>query len=144
MSKWIAILFFFLAGCTANPIYMRAYSGSPMPKEKVATIKPAAFLKIHRIDSMTELEINPSGPGLYVTEYEIELPAGDHSLEVSYYDGMRKSLFRQQVNVTLLPNRRYLIRPVENEMRWKPVLIDVSDRPQCWTLKVMSGTKGCD
>ena len=95
---------------------------------------------------MDGLEINPSGPGLFTTEYEITLPAGDHNLEISYKSGGQYSVCRQQLNVTLQATRRYIIKPLVKGWQWHPVLIDVTDKPQYWTLSVgtLLGPKGCD
>ncbi len=144
--KSIPILMFFLAGCAANPIYMRAYSGIPLQKDEVANIKPTAYLIIHRIDSQSRLEINPSGPNWSTTEYDIELPIGEHNIEVSYDSGVQSSANRQQFKIFLQPRRRYIVRPIVMGNKWRPVLVDVTDKPHCWTLSVgvMTGPKGCD
>ena len=81
LITWISILLVAsLFGCASEPKYIRGYQGDALPASKVAFIKPVAFVKIHQIDSMDGLYIDPSG-GFSTTEYEIELTAGAHSLE---------------------------------------------------------------
>lgn len=147
MSKWFAVIGFCLVGCSAPPIYMRGYSGDTLPKDEVSLVKPSAYLTISRIDSMTGLNIFPSGPGLSTIEYEIELPSGRHYFEISFNSGTAYSFEKLPFTVYLQPNRRYIIRPVINERRWKPELVDVTNKkPECWTMGIgiLTRPRGCE
>lgn len=129
-----------LTGCAAKTVVINTYEGTP---QAVATIKPVAFIVIRRIDGR-DYYINPSS--LIPKEYELGVLPGEHTFLLDYADGTSSSSRSTELKVEVAAGRRYIIRPMTGKYDWMPKLIDVTDRPECWTLGVGTGLgpKGCN
>ena len=142
----------FLVGCSAKPEYLKLHSQGELPKADVALVKPLAYILVNEIDGV-KTTINPSGPGLLITEYELEFIPGPHSIKVTYNDGVFVNYVDIELRATLEAGKKYIINPMTPKKfwwsrsgePWKPTLIDVTNRPECWTLKAetTSSIKDC-
>lgn len=139
-----------VSGC-ASQKHVRTYEDQLPAGQQPALVKPVAFIVIRRIDGK-DVYIDPSG-GL-TAEYELEFKPGEHLLEVQYNDGVLLSHETLTLPMKVESGRKYIIRPSVNGAAWRPngaqwlpQLLDVTDRPQCWTTSVgtkLFGPKGCD
>lgn len=135
------------SGC-AQREYVKMYEGEIPGGLAPALVKPVAATEINGVDG-GRFEIHP-GAGLS-TEYELEFAPGKHVLKVAYRGGTRESRGSVPLTIMLAPGRRYIVRPIVTGPTWRPALIDVTDKPQCWTLGVGTnfyginmGPEGCD
>jgi hypothetical protein len=128
-----------LAGCATKTVIVNTFEGTP---QAVATIKPVAFIVIRKIDGR-DYYINPSS-GI-PKEYELGLLPGEHTFQLDYADGTSTSRKQSELRVDVTAGHRYIIRPTFDKNIWTPVLVDVSSRPECWTISVGTGLgpKGC-
>ncbi|WP_299270922.1 hypothetical protein [uncultured Psychrosphaera sp.] len=140
------LLAVFLVGCssTSKPIIVKTYNSPSV--NKVALVKPVAFIRIEAIDDDHSYDIFPSGG--FTNEYEIEFTSGKHSLQVSYFNGANKSFGSVELSIDVEKGRKYIIRSITNHSDgiWRPALVDVTNKPECWTLDVGTrfGPKNCE
>ncbi len=131
-----------VSGCGTQK-YVKMHEDALPPGQKPALVKPVAFVIVSNVDG-NKTNINPSG-GL-TTEYELEFVPGEHVLQLQYNSGLLLSrdvhFFRMRVE----SGRKYIIKPIVIDRRWRAELIDVTDRPQCWKISVGTtfGPQGCD
>lgn len=133
-----------LAGCSSTPVIVKAYQGGAQAPQSMAVVKPVAFISIDKIDGLP-YNIFPSGQ-MVQSEYEVELLPGQHVFVVGYSDGVRDSSGSLQLQGRVEAGRRYILRPDVQRHAWKPKLVDVTSKPECWTISVGTtfGPKGCD
>lgn len=129
----LSTLMLSLAGCSSQPVIINTFEGTP---QEVATIKPVAFIIIRKIDDRNYY-INPSS--LLTKEYELGLLPGKHTFLLDYADGTASSTKQSELTVDVAAGHRYIIRPSVSKSGWTPFLIDVTTRPECWTLSVGTG-----
>lgn len=138
-----------LSGCASEYRHLKMYDDGVQLSQAPALVKPVAFVNIHAVDGK-KVSISPN-TFLTTVENELEFLPGRHLLEVSYNSGSRVSQGTLPFQIRVESDRRYIIRPRVIENKWRPVLIDVTDRPQCWTISVGTsiatmplGPEGCD
>lgn len=129
----LSALLLTFAGCSSTPVIVNTFEGTP---QATATIKPVAFVVIRKIDGR-DYYINPSS-GL-TKEYELGMLPGEHTFVLDYADGTSTSAKPTELRVNIEAGHRYIIRPGYDKKAWLPFLIDVTTRPECWTLSVGTG-----
>lgn len=84
------------------------------------------------------------------TDFEIEFLPGMHQLRIGYYNGTLHSSQTVLIHVDMKAGHRYLLKPnsTHNSFKsneWRPEVIDVTGKPDCWTVKVgvWGGPKEC-
>lgn len=146
MIKYSSVLMLaLLAGCVSSASHrVKAYTGDAVPVN-MALVKPLAFIAIRKVDTVP-MDVDPSAGGFGTINIEMEFAAGEHDLQISYYSGVHRSGQPVTLKVNLEPAHRYIIKPVLGAGRWKPVLIDVTNKPECFSaaVGVLGGPKGCD
>lgn len=143
----VAAMFMAAAGCTPLSVYVKTHSQGDLPPSDVALLKTAAGVYITHINGEPKLLAHD-----YVrsTEFEIEFLPGVHRLRVGYDNGSQHSMGTMTMEANFQPNRRYLLKANSTNRlfarnSWTPEIVDVTDKPQCWTFKVgvQGGVKGC-
>ena len=143
MNLLCLLLALVISGCasTSDPIIISTYPQSEHTNDFVL-VKPTASIVISSIDG-TPYSISPSS-GLG-KNYEIKFLPGKHTLKIDYYNGIRSSTSSQALKIDLKPNKKYIIRAVTYGGGWEPVLVDVTEKPECWSIGVGTyfGPKDC-
>lgn len=149
----LAIAVFLLGGC-ASTVQLpptKLYAGSLPSGQLPALVKPAVAVVIERIDD--ERVRFTRNANLSFHDHELQLAPGLHSFEVSFDIGGLKSRSSHRLQATLQGGRRYVMVTFTRQnaigmmTHWTPVLMDVTDRPHCWTHQAGGGTfgpKGCN
>lgn len=134
-----------LSGCTPVHTYVKTHSETLVDSSRVAMLKPASGIYVTKIDGKPMFLKQNEWRS---TEFEVEFLPGLHRVEVGYYDGVMYSTQTIPLVVDLQAGRKYLVKP--NEVRkvfsadsWSPEIVDVTDKPECWTVGVWGAPKGC-
>ena len=77
------------------------------PIAGVALVKPLAYILVNEVDGI-KTTINPSRARLLITEYELELTPGPHSIEVTHNDGVFVNYFDIELRATLEAGKKIL------------------------------------
>lgn len=148
LSILVTVAATLMTGCVSQPQYLKMHADELKPGESPALVKPAAAIRISSVDGK-KFEIYGSGK-FAGNEYELEFLPGHHRLEVGFSSGTHYSEDRPLL-IYVESGRKYVIRPVITGQKWRPLVIDVTTRPQCWTVKVGTslygmplGPEGCD
>ncbi|MET0333165.1 MAG: hypothetical protein ABW190_02760 [Rhizobacter sp.] len=139
-----SLVFALTSGCATVHPPLKLYEGDLPQGQRPALLKPAYAVVIKSADGR---EINLAATGtLNANEYELQFMPGRHVLEVNYNSGIMWSTVPRRMAVELQGGRKYVIRPTTIGHTWKPFLLDVTDRPNCWTVSVgvLLGPSGCD
>ncbi len=133
-----------LVGCSSAPVIVKTYAGENPGQQAKAVVKPASFIGVVSIDNQP-YKIYPSHEFLN-GEYEFDMLPGEHTFELSFGNGGASSTRNLNLVKLLEPGKRYLLKPEVNGNSWRPKLIDVTAKPECWTFKVGTtfGPNGCD
>lgn len=124
-----------LSACVNGRVYVRAYSGEEVPVSRQALLKPASSIKILAVDGDTSKAISAS-QSFGNTDYEVGLLPGIHTYVVSYNSGTASSKSSISGSFAAEAGRRYLLRAnvARWPLSWHPEVIDVTERPECWTV----------
>jgi len=149
----LAIVALVVGGCasTVQQSPTKLYTGSLPPGQSPALVKPAVAVVIEGVDD--ERVRFTRNAFLSVHDHELQLAPGPHTFDVSFDVGGLKSRSSQRLHASLQAGRRYVMVTFTRQnaigmmTHWAPVLMDVTDRPECWTHKAGGGTfgpKGCN
>lgn len=141
MKIRILFLGFFISlilGC-ASQKNVKMYEGELPSNQPPALVKPVAAIQIIGVDGK-KATFSPNR-GLS-TEYELEFAPGSHVFEVSFDTGTFKSIESFRLPIILGSGRKYVIRPYTSGRNWRAGIIDVTDKPQCWTITVGTSLYG--
>jgi hypothetical protein len=124
-----------VGGCATGPVYLRAYAGEEVPPSQLALLKPASGIRILSLDGDKSKAVSPS-QSFGNTNYEIGLLPGAHAVLVSYNSGNAYSTSTMSRAFNVAAGRRYLLRAnvVKSPLSWNPAVVDVTERPECWTV----------
>jgi hypothetical protein len=133
-----------LSACSSTPTIVKPYPNKEISPANKVLVKPTAYIAIKGIDELP-FNIYPSGEMLN-GEFEIELPQGEHTFEVAYSDAGKSSTRNIKFPTRLEAGKRYILKADISNGTWRPKIIDVTTKPECWTFRVGAtiGPKGCD
>ena len=124
-----------LGGCGAQKIFVKAYSGEDRPANQLALLKPVIGIVIESIDGEFSRGIATQQPFGYL-DADIAVLPGTHVIKVAYsYGGGPLSVSSRgslTINFTAERGHRYILRAEFLSNRWTPIIIDVTDRNECW------------
>ena len=128
----------FLAGCVQKQ-YIKSYNGPDLSHSQVSLVKPQPGIIIESIDGDKSKKLTVTGI-FGSTDAEIALHPGAHSFELRFTEtnlsGTAYSMGSTTITVNLVGGRRYLLKAETSYMKWKPVLVDVTDKPELWCLNI--------
>lgn len=121
-----------LAGCGVQKQFIKAYSGSDLPEDQVALIKPVLRVIIRAIDSDSTKNVTAWG-AFGSTDADIALTPGQHHLTLAFGAIATHSVSDLIYLINVEAGRKYLLEPVVLPgLRWRPELKDVTGKPELW------------
>jgi hypothetical protein len=132
------------AGCTTGPIYVKWYDSVERPIEQLALLKPTSGIRILSMNGDTSKAVNTVQVST-LADYEIGLLPGTHTIEFAFGDGRIYSMSTIFRTFTAEAGHRYLLRTnfAGPPLRWNPVIEDVTDRKECWSVRVDTAFGSC-
>ena len=133
-----------MSACASGGTYVKAHSGDDVPREQLGLLKPVTFVRILSIDGDSKKTFSVEG-FLGRKDYEIGLKPGVHQVLIAYESVAFKSANPVSLTFRVEAGRKYLVKTNAIEKSWKPTIVDVTSRPECWGVNAeISFRSDCD